>query len=109
MKLKGIPILLLLLVSLNLILSSCASSKSLRLESQQRATTIAYNAQKISDADAAVACYDMLTRCEQSLADTTAAYHQLKKNVPSLQKKARNKGFVWGVGAGVAVWLMLGI
>lgn len=106
MKFKSTPILLLFLALVSLIVSSCVSSKRLSEESQRRNTTIAFNAQKISDSDAAVACYDMFVSAENRLADTTAAYNQLKKNVPSLERKARNKGVAWGAGLTAVVWLL---
>lgn len=98
----------LLLASLNLIASSCASSMRLKKESQKRVTTIAFNAQRISDADAAVACYDMLEATEKRLADTSSAYRNYREiTVPKLNQQAKKKGLWSGAGAATALWLTI--
>ena len=105
-KPKMIVWLLSALVSL--IVSSCGSSKSLKKESQKRNTTIAFNAQRISDADAAVACYDMLVDTERRLFDTTQKFRNYREiTVPKLNQQAKKKGLWSGAGAATALWLTI--
>ncbi|WP_164489865.1 hypothetical protein [Runella sp. SP2] len=88
------------------ILQNCVSLKPSNAELQKRSTTIASRASQISDADAAVICYDMLTNCEKSLADTTAKLHQVQAGIPDVKKNARNKGIYLGAG-GMSLLTML--
>lgn len=90
-------------LSSSLIAVSCVSSRISSSGSQKRDSTIAFNAQRISDADAAVAAYDMLTACEKNLADSTLALQKTRKSIPKKVRKAK-----WqGVGMGAASMLSI--
>ena len=95
-KLKSKLTVWLLALLCSLILQNCASFRSLKSGSQRRDTTIVFNAQKISDAEAAVACYDMLINCEKQLADSTLALKKTREGIPEIKKNATKKGAIAG-------------
>lgn len=104
---KKTQIVWLWLVLGSLILSSCVSWKPSSSELRQRNTTIASNAQRISDADAAVVCYDMLTSCEKQLADTTLALRTERAQAPSHVAKGRRQGVGLGAGGILVLFLLI--
>lgn len=107
MKYRKNLIVWLWLLCSSLTLQNCASSRNLNTESQKRDSTIAYNASKISDGDAAIAAYDMLTACEKSLADSTVALQQTRKSIPKKVRQAKWQGVgIGGLGAVIAVGVL---
>lgn len=91
----------------SLTLQNCVSSRNLNTESQKRDSTIRYNASKISDADAAVIAYDMLTACEKSLADSTSALQQTRKSIPKKVRVAKWQGAMVGTAIATVFCLWL--
>jgi hypothetical protein len=109
MKFKKPPTLWGWMLLCSLTLQNCASCKPSSSELQQRNITIASNAQKISDADAAVAAYDMLTNCEKSLADTTLALQQTRISAKKQTRKAKKDGILLGALGGMIGFMIYSI
>jgi hypothetical protein len=92
-----------------LTLTRCTSSKPSSYELQQRDITIASNAQRITDAEAAAVCYDMLTSCEKRLADSTAALRATRQEIPKKVREGKLKGAGMGAGGLALLWILIKI
>lgn len=107
MKYRKNLIVWLWLLLCSLTLQNCVSSRNLNTESQKRDSTIRYNASKISDAEAAVVAYDMLTACEKNLADSTLALQAQRKAMPKKIRKAKWQGVGMGAASMLSVIIII--